>query len=86
MWAHTRHAAQQPGSAGAAKLRAAGRCTLTFEAYSQRFDIEAKVWKLSRRNPLTRATLAHNKLFNPNLHPETEVLGFEPDWSLSRQS
>ena len=59
---------------------------LTFEAYGQRFDLDCKVWKLSRRNPLYQATVAHNRLFNPALHPETEVLGFEPDWQTSTQT
>ena len=27
--------------------------------------------------------MAHNKLFNPTLAPDTEVLGFEPDWARS---
>ena len=32
------------------------------------------------RNPIYAATMAHNRLFNPTLHPDTEVLGFEPNW------
>ena len=73
----------QPGSVGAAKMRAAQNVTLTFEAYGQRYDIACRVWKLARKNPLYAATVAHNRLFNPGLHPETEVLGFEPDWDAS---
>lgn len=75
-----------PRSTGAATIRAADRVKLTFEAYGQRFDLDCKVWKLSRRNPLYQATVAHNRLFNPALHPETEVLGFEPDWQTSTQT
>lgn len=73
----------QPGSAGAARMRAAKTVTLSFDAYGQRFDVAARVWKLARRNPLYAATIAHNRLFNPGLHPDTEVLGFEPDWPAS---
>jgi hypothetical protein len=72
-----------PHSTGAATIRAADRVTLAFDAYGQRFDLECKVWKLSRRNPLYQATTAHNRLFNPGLHPDTEVLGFEPNWDQS---
>ncbi len=72
-----------PGSAGAVRIRRAGTCTLRFEAYAQRFDLACRVWRLSRKNPLFEATWWHNQLFNPNLHPDTEVLGFEPDWSAS---
>jgi hypothetical protein len=72
-----------PGSPGAASIRAAEWCTLSFDAFAQRFDLRCRVWKLSRRNPLYQATWWHNQLFNPNLHPESEVLGYEPDWSAS---
>lgn len=72
-----------PGSAGAAAIRAADRVTLSFNAYGQCVDLDCKVWKLARRNPLYAATVAHNRLFNPGLHPDAEVLGFEPDWSNS---
>jgi len=72
-----------PNSPSAAALRAGGRCTLTFEAYAQRYDLLCKVLPLGRRNPLYEATWWHNKLFNPSLHPETEILGFVPDWSAS---
>ena len=69
-----------PGSPGAAAIRAAGRCRLVFDAYAQRFDLDCKVWRLAQHNPLYRATWAHNRLFNPALAPDTEILGFEPDW------
>lgn len=72
-----------PHSTGAATIRNADRVTLTFDSYGQRFDLDCKVWKLSRRNPLYLATMAHNKLFNSGLHPDTEVLGFEPKWDQS---
>lgn len=70
-----------PGSPGAAQIHAAGRCRLVFDAYAQRFDLSCKVWRLAPHNLLHQATVAHNKLFNPALPPDTEVLGFEPDWA-----
>lgn len=72
-----------PGSPGAAAIRAAGRATLRFDAYSQRFELDCKVWELAEHNPLWQATYWHNALFNPNLPAETVILGFEPDWSRS---
>lgn len=69
-----------PGSPGAAKIHAAGQCRLIFDAYAQKFDLSCKVWRLAPHNLIYRATMAHNRLFNPGLHPDTEVLGFEPDW------
>ncbi|MEM7438702.1 MAG: hypothetical protein AAF393_03815 [Pseudomonadota bacterium] len=72
-----------PGSPGAAAIREAGEVRLVFEAYAQRFDLTCKVWRLAAHNPLRASTMAHNLLFNPTLHAETEVLGFEPDWARS---
>ena len=72
-----------PESPGAAGIRAAGQVTLTFEAYSQRFDLACRVWALAEHNPLFQATYWHNLLFNPGLSADTVVLGFEPDWSRS---
>ena len=69
-----------PGSPGAAALRDAEHVRLVFEAYSQRFDLRTRVWRLAEHNPLHRSTMAHNILFNPAIPPGTEVLGFEPDW------
>lgn len=72
-----------PKSAGAATIREADRVRLVFEAYNQVFDLTCKVWRLTEKNPLYQSTMAHNKLFNPGLPPDTEVLGFEPDWAAS---
>ncbi|WP_371225133.1 hypothetical protein [Roseovarius sp. 2305UL8-3] len=73
-----------PGSEGALTIRRAKSCRLVFEAYSQRFDLSCKVWKLAAHNTLYQATMAHNRLFNPAIPPDTVVLGFEPDWGASR--
>jgi hypothetical protein len=72
-----------PGSPGAANIREAGRVTLTFGAYNQRYDLNCRVWTLTGRNPLHQATYWHNLLFNPGLASDTIILGFEPDWSHS---
>ena len=72
-----------PESEGALTIRRAQTCRLVFEAYSQRFDLNCKVWKLARHNALYQATMAHNRLFNPTIPPDTIVLGFEPDWGTS---
>ncbi|MEM7074754.1 MAG: hypothetical protein AAGA28_15550 [Pseudomonadota bacterium] len=69
-----------PRSEGARSLAEAGRALLVFECYGQRFDLQCRVTRLPHDNLLSRATMAHNILFNPTLPPSTEVLGFEPDW------
>lgn len=72
-----------PGSPGAAAIREADTVRLRFEAYAQVYDLKCKVWKLAPHNPLHQSTMAHNRLFNPGLPHDTEVLGFEPDWDAS---
>jgi len=72
-----------PDSPGAARIRAAGRATLGFEAWGQRYDLDCRVWTLAENNPLHQATYWHNLLFNPNLPSDAVILGFEPDWSRS---
>jgi hypothetical protein len=70
-----------PGSPGALSIREAGRATLTFAAYNQRYDLDCRVWTLAGHNPLHQATYWHNLLFNPDLAADTIILGFEPDWA-----
>ena len=41
------------------------------------------MWNLAPHDHLHQATIAHNRLFNPMLHPGTVVLGFQPDWEMS---
>lgn len=72
-----------PASPGAARIREAGQVRLVFDAFAQRFDISARVWRLADHNPLHEATMVHNRLFNPALPPGTVVLAFEPDWPAS---
>jgi hypothetical protein len=72
-----------PRSPGAAAIVAAGGCQLTFEAYSQRFDLNCRVRPLGTNEPLYQATWWHNTLFNPNLEPDILMLCFAPDWATS---
>lgn len=72
-----------PDSKGAAQLLEAGECSLLFAAYSQEYRLSCKVVKLSKQHPLYQSTWWHNLLFNPELHPDTIILGFEPDWDAS---
>ena len=76
-------AAFSPNSPVAEVICAAKACSLTFESYGQRFDLDCTVSTLTKKNPLFQATWWHNKLFNPHLLPGTVILGFEPDWSRS---
>lgn len=73
----------QPGSQGAARIAAADHCSLTFEAYTQRFVLHCQTKQLDADHPLHAATRAHNILFNPTLHPDSVIIGFKPDWDAS---
>jgi len=57
---------------------------LSFEQFSQRFDVRCTVRCLSQNNPLREATFWHNLLFNPRLSADCTILGFEPDWPKSK--
>ncbi len=72
-----------PCSPGAATIQKAEYVRLRFDAFAQVYDLKCKVWDLAPHNPLYQATMAHNRLFNPALPPDTVVLGFEPDWDVS---
>ena len=72
-----------PDSPGATAICAAETCTLTFEGYGQRFDLFCAVSALSVEDPLFQASWCHNLLFNPGLHPDVEILCFEPNWGRS---
>ena len=72
-----------PQSPRAAAIRKAGHCRLVFSGYGQSYQIECKIWALTKKNTLYQATFWHNLLFNPALHPDTMILGFEPDWTKS---
>lgn len=72
-----------PQSPRAAVIRKADHCRLLFSGYGQSYQIECKIWALTKKNTLYQATFWHNFLFNPGLHPDTIVLGFEPDWTKS---
>jgi hypothetical protein len=72
-----------PQSPRAAVIRKADHCRLLFSGYGQSYQIECKIWALTKKNTLYQATFWHNLLFNTGLHPDTIVLGFEPDWTKS---
>ncbi len=70
-------------SKGAQAMLDAGRCRLKFEAYSQSFDLDCSLERLSQDHFLHQATWWHNVMFNPGLRPDSIVLAFKPDWENS---
>lgn len=68
-------------SALADRLLAAGRGTLAFDHFSQRFTLPCKVRNLPEEAPAFQATYWHNALFNAALPGQVRVLAFQPDWA-----
>ena len=70
-----------PASDLADRLLAAGRCRLSFEQYSQKYDLICEARQLGEDEPAFQATYWHNGLFNPNLPAGVRMLAFRPDWT-----
>lgn len=70
-----------PGSALAARLLSRERCVLEFEQYAQGYRLPCRVARLPAGHAFYQATYWHNRLFNPNLPADAEVLSFTPDWA-----
>jgi hypothetical protein len=60
-----------------------GRCELSFEQFSQRYDLSCAVQALAESDAAFQATSAHNRMFNSTLPGNVRVVSFKPDWSLS---
>ena len=73
----------RPQSSQAGSLADLGECRLRLEAYTQRFELRCSIERLEETHPLYKATWWHNLLFNPALEPNSTILAFTPDWSLS---
>lgn len=72
-----------PDSPGALAILENGKCVLRFELYNQCYNVVCQVSRLDKEDYLYQATWWHNLLFNPNLHPETIIMAFSPDWRAS---
>ncbi|CAN0605427.1 unnamed protein product, partial [Ectocarpus sp. 12 AP-2014] len=71
------------GAAVPSKLLDAGHCILEFEQFSQKYYLTCRVEELKNDTPAAQATIWHNRLFNPSLPADMQVLGFLPDWTKS---
>ncbi|MGI9513362.1 MAG: hypothetical protein ACR2OL_10710 [Anderseniella sp.] len=57
-----------------------GKVTLEFSQFSQNHNIPCRVRPLAPDDAAYQATLWHNRVFNPNIGSEIEIVGFQPDW------
>lgn len=68
------------GSPTAERLVKHRTVLLDFEQYAQRYRLACAVKRLPARDISREASLWHNRLFNPNLGNDAEVLSFRPNW------
>lgn len=62
------------------RLMIEGKCILSFEQFSQRYMLPCRLRKLDTLEPAYLATLWHNRVFNPNIGDDIQIVGFQPDW------
>ena len=70
-----------PGSQLARELLEASACLLEFDQFRQFYRLPCAVFALAPGGPVYEATVWHNRLFNPALPDDVQVLGFRPDWA-----
>jgi hypothetical protein len=71
------------GSALTATLLAEHACILEFDQFRQFYRLPSRVSALPSGDPAREATLWHNRLFNPSLPDDVQVLAFRPNWDLA---
>lgn len=71
-------------SALARRLVEQGRCELTFEQFSQRYELPCSVSALDESHAAFQATYWHNHMFNPTLPGRVRIVAFTPDWEQGR--
>jgi hypothetical protein len=64
----------------ATTLLAGRACILEFDQFRQFYRLPSKVSALPSDDPAREATIWHNRLFNPSLPDDVQVLAFRPDW------
>jgi len=68
------------GSELVERMMSDGNVTLEFSQFSQTYRVPSKTRLLEPDEAAYEATLWHNKVFNPNIGSDIEIVGFRPDW------
>jgi len=68
------------GSPLTERLRTEGKCVLQFSQFNQVYTLPCAVRTMDPLEPAYQATLWHNRVFNPNIGSDIEIIGFAPDW------
>lgn len=72
------------GSATALRLLRAKRCLLDFDQWRQSYRLPASARTLEHGAPARELALWHNRVFNPALGNDAQVLAFKPRWSAAQ--
>ncbi len=62
------------------RLLIEGKCALAFSQFNQSYTIPCRIRTLSETESGYQATLWHNRVFNPNIGDNIQIVGFQPDW------
>lgn len=68
------------GSELVERMMSDGKITLEFSQFSQNYSLPCRARLLDRDDAAYQATLWHNRVFNPNIGADIEIVGFRPDW------
>ncbi len=68
------------GSTLVERMLGDNKVTLEFGQFSQTYSIPCRARLLDADDAAYQATLWHNRVFNPNIGADIEVVGFQPDW------
>ncbi|NNJ75612.1 MAG: hypothetical protein HKP56_10665 [Anderseniella sp.] len=69
------------GSALVEGMMSGEKVTLQFSQFSQNYSIPCRTRLLETDEAAYQATLWHNRVFNPNIGEDIEIVGFQPDWN-----
>jgi len=62
------------------RLMIEGKCILEFNQFGQRYAIPCRLRIIAPQEQAYEATLWHNRVFNPNIGDDIQIVGFLPDW------
>jgi hypothetical protein len=62
-----------------------GKTVLEFTQFSQTYKIPCQTRSLAEDDAAYQATLWHNRVFNPNIGADVQVIGFQPDWTATSE-
>ena len=62
-----------------------GKVILEFSQFNQTYRLPCRARPLEADSPAYQATFWHNKVFNPNIGANIQIIGFKPDWSAASE-